>query len=405
MRVGLATRRLNVATPRVHLGNISLFFFTEIKDSTNTPHHFTMASIVDERAPNVSAAMRRRIAAALEKGERPTLIGNNLKLGTIVLQRSDGRDVPALRELELQMARRDLPVAGAFNTFQPGTSRRGSNTYATDTAGRERVVARMVRGENRVTKYGRRYFNQPYARYIAHIPTYRTRNGVRLGNDSYDVTGEQLGMPAAVTNTREVSLQDQLRQIEQAVDRWLAEGGAEATMVWASDVTGNVQLHVDPNRRPSFSIQTQYVRDGQLTADTVLDRIVFGAPLVAEDMWQIGRLHEVSRRRSGECGLDVIVCAAQQRRHTKEGYGRVPMLPADEAAQTLVKLVQKIDPQGVLAQATFQEVPQTQEILGIDEDLRMRAPDLSALEQFKDGMRHYLAKPRTVQEMLKATEK
>ena len=35
----------------------------------------------------------------------------------------------------------------------------------------------------------------------------------------------------------------------------------------------------------------------------------------------------------------------------------------------------------------------------------MRAPDLSALEQFKDGMRHYLAKPRTVQEMLKATEK
>ena len=364
-----------------------------------------MASIVDERAPNVSAAMRRRIAAALEKGERPTLIGNNLKLGTIVLQRSDGRDVPALRELELQMARRDLPVAGAFNTFQPGTSRRGSNTYATDTAGRERVVARMVRGENRVTKYGRRYFNQPYARYIAHIPTYRTRNGVRLGNDSYDVTGEQLGMPAAVTNTREVSLQDQLRQIEQAVDRWLAEGGAEATLVWAGDVTGNVQLHVDTNKRPSFSIQTQYVRDGQLTADTVLDRIVFGEPRFAEDLWQIHRLHEVSRRRSGECGLDVIVCAAQQRRNTKEGFGRFPMLPADDAAQTLVKLAQKLDPQGILAQATFQDVPQTQEILGIDEDLRMRAPDLSALEQFKDGMRHYLAKPRTVQEMLKATEK
>ena len=78
-----------------------------------------MASIVDERAPNVSAAMRRRIAAALDKGERPTLIGNNWKLGTIVLQRSDGRDAPALREVELQMARRDLPVAGAFNTFQP----------------------------------------------------------------------------------------------------------------------------------------------------------------------------------------------------------------------------------------------------------------------------------------------
>ena len=94
-----------------------------------------MASIVDERAPNVSAAMRRRIAAALDKGERPALSRNNLKLGTITLQRTDGRDAPALREVELQMARRGLPLEGAFNTFQPGTSRRGSSTYATDSAG------------------------------------------------------------------------------------------------------------------------------------------------------------------------------------------------------------------------------------------------------------------------------
>ncbi len=76
-----------------------------------------MASIVDERAPKVSAAMRRRIAAALDKGERPTLIGNNLKLGSIVLQRTDGRDVPALREVELQMARRNLPIAGHLTRF------------------------------------------------------------------------------------------------------------------------------------------------------------------------------------------------------------------------------------------------------------------------------------------------
>ncbi len=94
--------------------------------------------------------MRRRIAAALASGERPTLRGNNLRLGTIVLQRTDGRDTPALREVELQMGRRDLPVAGAFDTFQPGTSRRGRNTYATDAAGHERVVARFVKGENRV---------------------------------------------------------------------------------------------------------------------------------------------------------------------------------------------------------------------------------------------------------------
>ena len=81
------------------------------------------------------------------------------------------------------------------------------------------------------------------------------------------------------------------------------------------------------------------------------------------------------------------------------------MMCADDAAQTLVRLAQQIDPESAWAQATFQEVPQTQEILGIDEDLRMRAPDLSALKQFKDGMRQFLAKARTVQETLKATEK
>ena len=85
-RVGLATRSLKKCNAARSFRKV-LIFFTEIKDSTNTPHHFTMASIVDECAPNVSAAMRRRIAAALDKGDRPTLTGNNLKLGTIVLQR------------------------------------------------------------------------------------------------------------------------------------------------------------------------------------------------------------------------------------------------------------------------------------------------------------------------------
>ena len=154
--------------------------------------------------------MRRRIAAALASGERPTLRGNNLRLGTIVLQRTDGRDTPALREVEIQMVRRDLPVAGAFDTFQPGMSRRGRNTYAIDAAGHERVVARFVKGENRVTRYGRRYYAQGYARYIAHIPTYliRRSTGVRFREDHYDITGEELGMPAEFMNTREVSVQD-----------------------------------------------------------------------------------------------------------------------------------------------------------------------------------------------------
>ena len=46
------------------------------------------APLMDERAPGVTASMRRRIAAALDAGERPTLRGKNLRLGSISFARS-----------------------------------------------------------------------------------------------------------------------------------------------------------------------------------------------------------------------------------------------------------------------------------------------------------------------------
>ncbi len=52
--------------------------------------------MVDERAPGVSAVLRKRISAALQAGERPSLKKKNLRLGSVVLQRADGRDAPAL---------------------------------------------------------------------------------------------------------------------------------------------------------------------------------------------------------------------------------------------------------------------------------------------------------------------
>ena len=116
--------------------------------------------------------MRRRIAAALDVGERPALRGNVLKLGSIKLQRADGRDAPALAEVERQMAALEMPVHGAFDSFQPSVVRRGTRTYATDIAGQERMLTRQVRGENRVTRAGRRFYRQSYTRYIVHVPTY-----------------------------------------------------------------------------------------------------------------------------------------------------------------------------------------------------------------------------------------
>ena len=156
-----------------------------------------MAAVVDERAPGVSPAMRRRISAALTAGERPSLRGNNLRLGSIVLQRTNGRDAPALAEAEIQMRRRGINTAGAFDTFAEGAPmRRGRSTYATDTQGVERRITRRVNGENRVTPAGRRFYNQSYTRWLVHIPTYMVRRstGQRFDMSRHDLTGEDLGM-------------------------------------------------------------------------------------------------------------------------------------------------------------------------------------------------------------------
>ena len=104
-----------------------------------------MAAVMD--TPKVSAVLRKRIAAALDAGELPALKKKNLRLGSVVLQRADGRDTPALQEVALQMASRGLNVAGVFNTFLPSAYVRGSRTYAVDVAGLEHVIARRIRGD------------------------------------------------------------------------------------------------------------------------------------------------------------------------------------------------------------------------------------------------------------------
>ena len=137
------------------------------------------------------------------------------------------------------------------------------------------------------------------------------------------VTGEQLGMDVGL-NVRG-SVQERLSQLNRAYDTWLASGAAAATVVPPSDYGPDVEMHIDAARRPTFDIQEAHVRDGRVTADTLLDRVVFGAPVMAEDMWQLHHLHEVSRRRSGECGLDVIVASAQKRQGLHQGSGACPV--------------------------------------------------------------------------------
>ena len=240
--------------------------------------------VSDERAPGVSAALHERIGAALQAGERPWLQKNNLRLGSIVLQRSDGRDAPALREVAIQMARRGLDVAGAFDTFVPSTYVRGSRTYAVDVAGLEHVIARRIRGENRVTKAGQRFHQMGYARYIVQVPTVyeRLSTGALFRQDHHPVTGDQLGWNVEL-NVRGAPEQA-LSQLNRLYDEWVASGAAQAAVVPGSDYGPSVKLHVDTTRRPRFDLQEAYVRDGKRTVDTILDRVVFGEPVFAEDL-------------------------------------------------------------------------------------------------------------------------
>ena len=151
----------------------SLMCFLHLALRNSYPQFEIMAQLGgDERAPNVSDSMRRRIGTLLDSGSVPTLRGNLLRLGTIVLSRADGRNAPATREVELQMRRRNMPMAGVFSTYGPAAPvRKGRGTYATDNAGVERMITRRIGNENRVTQAGRRFYRQPYTQWIVHIPT------------------------------------------------------------------------------------------------------------------------------------------------------------------------------------------------------------------------------------------
>ena len=83
----------------------------------------------------------------------------------------------------------------------------------------------------------------------------RRSTGVRFREDHYDITGEEVGMPAEFMNARGGSEQEQLRQLEKAYDTWVASGGADTTIVAPSDYGPDVDLRVDTTKRPSSTFR------------------------------------------------------------------------------------------------------------------------------------------------------
>ena len=220
-----------------------------------------------------------------------------MHLGSVALQYANGKDKPALDEVRTQMASRGLNVSGAFDAFEPELYVRGNRTLARDIAGVEHTIVRKFRGENRVTRTGLRLQQDSYTRWIGHLPIYIERNGQRFRDDKFDITGEQLGLALNARGSDE----QQLATLSRLVDAWVASGAAQQALVLPSDFGQDARIMVDTTKRPTFDKQDISVRDGKYTINTILDRVVFGEPIFADDLWQKHHLHECSRRRNGEC--------------------------------------------------------------------------------------------------------
>ena len=85
-----------------------------------------------------------------------------------------------------------------------------------------------------------------------------------------------------------------------------------------------------------LTFSAQYIgvtRSGERTIDTFLDQIVFGIPLIGFGLWQKSHLHEASRRRNNECGINVIVASASTRRWRSGNRETHNILTADAVAQ------------------------------------------------------------------------
>ena len=226
--------------------------------------------------------MRKRIAAELDRGELPSLKKRRMHLGSVALQVANGTDRPALAEVRTQMANRGLNVDNAFDAFQPELYARGNRTFVRDIAGVQHTVVRKVRGQHRVTRTGLRMQQDSYTLWIGHLPVYIERNGQRFRDDTFNITGEQLGLALNARGTDE----QQLAMLSRLVDAWVASGAADQALVLPSDFGKNARIMVDLSKRPTFDKQHIGVRDGKYTINTILDRVVFGEPVFADDLWQ-----------------------------------------------------------------------------------------------------------------------
>ena len=84
---------------------------------------------------NVSMAIARRITKHLNDGLQPTAVGNQVKLGDVVLIRANAVQTPAAEEVRRQAAERNIPVDISYWGRNRSAESQGNRRYAFDIAG------------------------------------------------------------------------------------------------------------------------------------------------------------------------------------------------------------------------------------------------------------------------------
>jgi len=409
--------------------------------------------------------MRRRIAASLDMGHRPTVTSSGMvRLGGDagpVLASADQVERKTGAELRRQLSR---APAGSIDTARfsmdrwlrtggpevvPATTQRRGAIYATDVNGREHLLRRWsaATGAWKVTKTGRGFYkNSKKTRFIVHVPAMvkiRTRDGNYYfarglaANYTVPLTEDMIaeGLRPEVQElvrfntlrSGEGTPEQQRAYLGRAIEEYIqanaaTDGDGHKILGMFYEDRGPVVW--DDSRHFTYDVETADFQDGAApTLDVLLDRVVFGAPVTAEDMWMKHRLNEHSRRSNGQCGLDVMVAGATLRRPVhvsgkNKAHSRQEVLTADEAALKLCELARSKYPDSefgrVVEEAGARAVAErdaltvndnTTELRRLDEALTDRNAARRALAPYLEGVKHFLATPRTFAEIAQANDK
>ena len=264
-------------------------------------------ALADERAPNVSSRLRTRVGTLLDSGATVSLRRNSLVLRDVALTRQNGTETPAATELRLQVARRGLdPAPFSLERWDrtAAVEQVGNITFAYDRNGNRHMVARQstVLGNNGLrarqraaTVAGQRFYHDaPLTQWIFQVPIANTRqNGVLWRPRYLPITEEgieHLGLDTDLSSfafTRGGNAQEEaatLERLRQYIEPMIRDNFHRLTAAYEY-VDQQVNVVYDNSRHMAFDMQrTGIPRSGDVSVDTLLDQVVFGAPVTSHDI-------------------------------------------------------------------------------------------------------------------------